>query len=652
MINHLNRNLRLILPVLFMAMMAGCREHNNSYLELVFEEAQDNRSELEIFLAHYHDDRHRAAEYSIEAMLGLTTKSGAGIDSLERLYRILPKRRSYQFAGTDLESAERFASMPLNTRKVAEVVNSEYLSDNLDDAWKQWKQSQWADKLTVDEFCEYILPYKIGDEPLSSWRRPYRQWLSSLNDSITKADNPVDAARIVSEFIKMTPYNAQVSTPHRSALKLLETPIGYCREDCDRTTYAMRAIGIPVVTDMMIVSPDNTVPHQWNAVYDTDDHFFRLFDNGEFLPTKDSIHNDRRRKGKVYRQTFRLDLERLKKFDGVKNVPTSLLNPRMRDVTAEYFGENEAEIKVDAPSEQAVYLGLFGKGGYLPIDIGQRKKDKVIFKNIEPNVIYFPITAAERSFVPCGYPFLLKEDGDVHFFKPELTQVRTWLERKYPRGIHTDKRLASLCGLVIQNGFTPSGPWKDIAEIAEVPHNSFARIALKNPISGPYLRVVNPRGTYAEIAEIIVSEDDKALNTIPVSVFLQDVATDDESEIRFEYYKKMTDNNVVTWGRLSSDDTDMIIKIHNPKLANNLFLVAHNDDNFVLPGQEYELLYFERSGWKSLGRKISDDFSIEFDAPENAVLLLKNHTKGKEEQIFIFRGGKQLFNADITHKYF
>lgn len=74
-----------------------------------------------------------------------------------------------------------------------------------------------------------------------------------------------------------------------------------------------------------------------------------------------------------------------------------------------------------------------------------------------------------------------------------------------------------------------------------------------------------------------------------------------------------------------------------------------NDDNFVWPGHEYELLYFAGAeGWKSLGRQTAIERELHYDAPANALLWLRDLTKGREEQVFIAENGEQVFIHDIN----
>ena len=68
-----------------------------------------------------------------------------------------------------------------------------------------------------------------------------------------------------------------------------------------------------------------------------------------------------------------------------------------------------------------------------------------------------------------------------------------------------------------------------------------------------------------------------------------------------------------------------------------------NDDNAISPGDDYELFYWN-DRWISLGTKVASDFSIQFDnVPKNALLWLKDLTKGHEERPFTIENGKQIW---------
>lgn len=66
--------------------------------------------------------------------------------------------------------------------------------------------------------------------------------------------------------------------------------------------------------------------------------------------------------------------------------------------------------------------------------------------------------------------------------------------------------------------------------------------------------------------------------------------------------------------------------------------------NSVQPNNNYELLYWNNEKFISLGKKIATDTIIEFNnVPKNSVLWLRNLDVGKEERIFTWENGKQVW---------
>ncbi len=47
-----------------------------------------------------------------------------------------------------------------------------------------YRQSPWAKALSLDEFCEYILPHRLGNEPLEPWMAMYQKAFKSVADTM------------------------------------------------------------------------------------------------------------------------------------------------------------------------------------------------------------------------------------------------------------------------------------------------------------------------------------------------------------------------------------------------------------------------------------------------------------------------------------
>jgi hypothetical protein len=70
-----------------------------------------------------------------------------------------------------------------------------------------------------------------------------------------------------------------------------------------------------------------------------------------------------------------------------------------------------------------------------------------------------------------------------------------------------------------------------------------------------------------------------------------------------------------------------------------------NDGNHSEENDYYELLYYDENRWVSLGRMDGDhSYCMTFDSvPQNALLLFRNHTRGKQERIFTYEDNRQVW---------
>jgi hypothetical protein len=104
----------------------------------------------------------------------------------------------------------------------------------------------------------------------------------------------------------------------------------------------------------------------------------------------------------------------------------------------------------------------------------------------------------------------------------------------------------------------------------------------------------------------------------------------------------MFDGDMSTFHEVSKK-TWVMIEFDKPYQITKLKYVQRNDMNFIEIGHQYELMFFDK-GWQSLGLKTATDSHLEYNnVPGNSVLLLCDLTAGKEERIFNYENGKQVW---------
>jgi hypothetical protein len=81
-----------------------------------------------------------------------------------------------------------------------------------------------------------------------------------------------------------------------------------------------------------------------------------------------------------------------------------------------------------------------------------------------------------------------------------------------------------------------------------------------------------------------------------------------------------------------------------PVDIDNVIYTPRNDDNDIRQGDLYELFYWRKDKWASLGKKTGVPPCLHYqDVPVNALFLLRDLTRGKEERIFTYKDGEQVW---------
>ncbi len=162
--------------LIFVGLLSACSPWT-SETDHTLELAGENRAELEKVLLHYKEVdpdelKLKAAEYIISNMLYQYSLSGAKIDNLNKLYKKIfevPKDLRHEVFNNDTT----LAKMNGNLRANYDVfhVDSQMLIDQIEFAFITYNRFPWCQSYyTFNQFCEYILPFKIGNSSIINWR--------------------------------------------------------------------------------------------------------------------------------------------------------------------------------------------------------------------------------------------------------------------------------------------------------------------------------------------------------------------------------------------------------------------------------------------------------------------------------------------------
>ena len=172
-----------IMAFLVVAAITSCNDTLDQSLEL----AGDNRQELEKVLAYFEDDedplKYEAACFLIENMPYHYAPKGENVDYVDSVYLAMseyPKEQREKVFKELLKAKD----LP-NGRPEIDIrtVKADYLIKSIDEACDFWHEVAWSKEYDTSLFFDYVLPYRLLDEPQSDWKKTIRQVFPLLHQN-------------------------------------------------------------------------------------------------------------------------------------------------------------------------------------------------------------------------------------------------------------------------------------------------------------------------------------------------------------------------------------------------------------------------------------------------------------------------------------
>lgn len=655
----------LLCIIAAICVLAGCSRKQpvdeDPRVQETLNRAGRNSAQLMEVLEHYADEPEKlaAARYLIANMPGHYGYAGAELDSVEMLLSPISKRKiEFALPPEQIQRWAKFNFFTLPRQDDQYYITADYLIANIDHAYDQWKNRKWNKNLPFEDFCELLLPYRIGDERISNWRKVYADLYGPRLESAYQGADALEATRILHDIIKNDGwrYNEDIQSPHRDAISLLDSRVGYNRDWCDLVTYAMRACGLPVAIDMLLETPGFGATHQWLVLRDNL--------TGRYLPFGfDNMELDRnhpavvpRAKGKIYRYSFAPSPGRKEEIADIRSLPLRLNNLFVTDVSTDYFPADSVDVKVSLIKKinpmaagkrelfDHVYLGMWVPDEWRPVDVGKIINDSTArFNNIEPGVLFAPLKLYENKFTTCGDAFYLTQYGELETLKPDSTAVeKVHLTRTFPLNIVSRQRHYNhIIGSKLLASPTPdfSQP-SELLSIEDTLRGQRFIIPIEGEAANSrYLRYTRPTNYRISIGDVSVFDENG--EKIPYRML-------EKVELPFDG-KFLSDSSVHTLFTAPEEMPWFTLELAaGGRKINRIEMIPRIDNFFLKNGHEYELAYLDGAkGWKSLGKQIAENEAVEFVVPANCLLKLMDLTDGTGGQAFIYRARRQFYSIDM-----
>ena len=151
-----------------------------------------------------------------------------------------------------------------------------------------------------------------------------------------------------------------------------------------------------------------------------------------------------------------------------------------------------------------------------------------------------------------------------------------------------------------------------------------------------YIRYKGADNTYCGISEIQIYSDSTLLKGVPFGNNYEGQNHDFSKTFDGDPYTSYYGSNLSgCWVGLDLGKQCKISKI---------IFSPRNRDNFIRINDRYELFYLSNTGWNSSGMQLAESDSLIFEnVPSNTLLYLKNHTRGVQERIFLYKDDIQVF---------
>lgn len=395
--------------------------------------AGENRSELQDYIECYsmqEDSLKLKAAYFIVGNMpghyGLSYKlNSASGDSID--YRLITRKtpEAYRSYLDSIGARFEVAGGAYDIHK----ITSAFLIENTNLAFEVWEKP-WCNHLNFEQFCEYILPYRVQNESLSDWRRYFLRKYQWIGDSVSDpSDTYAVCVYLQDQLKKEVFYDKEYSRYYSGYVGceiLNKVGIGACSQLANYSTMVMRACGIPITSDHVSYWSYGS-GHVYNTIHCNDSarHYFFSLSDGSPISFR-----EKGEKGysavKVRRRTYGKQQNKISAYKDILEIAPHFEGVNHLDVTPFFSEVDTLQFKLAKLPEDGglAYLCHYDFDRVRPVEWSEVSVDSVVtFRNTTKRLIYSIMGYRNKEYYPIGYPIYLNKNGETLEKRPDYTQV-------------------------------------------------------------------------------------------------------------------------------------------------------------------------------------------------------------------------------------
>ncbi len=413
------RNLLWFLFSIHLIILPSCKPIHKDFSYLLAQ-TNNNKEEINSFLVFYSQQRDsdamhlcefflKALPYQYRLKYNIVKSSGLKysiinpitVDSMETLSHTSGQR------------------LVIDTLFDINTIKAQFLIRHVNGLLKMRKNYAWINKVSIEDFCNYVAPYQVNNETPYGYQSFYRQrYLPFISDVLMK---DLDTLSVLENYI--SPMFEVLDLEHRhvdfsSSLdlrKLRHVDEGYSDlEDISMThVHALRSIGVPSTYEFTPTLDGSSIGRTLVSTFNIATRSFKsdLYANLYKF-----------RVCKFYRNVFdqKLAINPYKElYDygvATRDIPFTLNLPKMVDITPERTISYDIQLVIGKKlsNSKALYLATMTDKGWKIVSWSKVNKTSlaVVFKNMGANVHYRLASYSNGSAFFQGKPFLLDEFGN------------------------------------------------------------------------------------------------------------------------------------------------------------------------------------------------------------------------------------------------
>ena len=531
---------------------------------------------------------------------------------------------------------------------------------NADSIWKDivlartiWNNTLWKEQYDEDVFYEYVLPYRMSVEPIDyKWRE------SAHFDYVTLLDNvknePIKVCEFINDNITYLHYDLLRAADLQTYNEYKHSPRGGCEGRSLYTAMIMRSLGLPIAIDEVPIWGCINNGHTFNSLILPQGNCIG-FSNPKDLPKGGTLAW---KCTKVYRRQFSItkDLPTYK-YRHKEPIAAPFDYYDIVDVTTSYdVPVRNIEIKSgNLYKRHIAYLAVPKRDKWDIVAYGEKKMGNYVFKDvgygyqngvkleeqgeyIGNGIVYLPMCFDDKSHLtPIDYPFILSNKG-AHFLKPDITNCcEVVLTRKYPRFARIVNFAEKTERYIFEGANKPDFSDAEVLYIiTTTPLSREQKYKVNSTKKYKYARIRNIHGGLMIAEFSFCGDNGKSING---HMICHKILKNDPT------IANAMDDNVLTFMNFNENVYNLWlgVEFNSPQQIDSIVFCPRTDDNDIKPGDIYELFYWDNE-WISLGTQIADNYKLDYsNVPSNALLLLCNLSRGKEERPFTYENGQQIW---------